>query len=182
MRIKLLATAVVAVAVLGSIPFVGSLVAGAETPGNAHPPHAERLSAATGTYPLIAQAEVDAVGAFIQQVTTARFLEAVAWQQAQAAQASRGGGRGRCAPDDWECFKACTLKIESGGVYEAVSRNGTYRGAWQFSQSTWDSNAEASGRTDLVGLPPDQASVADQDQIAYDTYSRRGKSPWGGRC
>ena len=180
MRIKLLATGVVTVAVLGSIPFVGSLVAGAET-RNDHPPHAGRPSAATGTVPLITQAEVDALRTFIQRVQDARFLEAAAWAQAQAASARRGGGGG-CAADDWECFKACTLRRESGGVYEAVSRSGAYRGAWQFDQSTWDSNAEASGRTDLVGMDPAAASVADQDQVAYDTYSRRGKSPWGGRC
>ena len=139
--------------------------------------HVERPAAALfRTHPLDQLATAEAIRDYVELLTLQDYLAALAASQ----RSSRGGGG--CAPGDWECFKACTVDRESGGVYEAYSRNGTYRGAYQFDQSTWDSNAEASGRTDLVGQDPAAASVGDQDQVAYDTYQRRGKSPWGGRC
>jgi hypothetical protein len=92
-----------------------------------------------------------------------------------------GGGGSRCA-GDFSCFKECTLDIESDGNYGAVSPGGTYRGAWQFDQPTWDSNSAASGRDDLVGLDPASATPGDQDEIAHVLYQSRGNQPWGGRC
>lgn len=83
---------------------------------------------------------------------------------------------------DFACFKACTLNIESGGNYGAISSGGTYRGAWQFDQRTWDSNAAASGHPELVGADPAAASPAQQDVVAQATYDSRGNQPWGGRC
>jgi hypothetical protein len=94
---------------------------------------------------------------------------------------SSAAGRSRCA-GDFGCFKECTLDIESDGNYGAISPGGTYRGAWQFDQPTWDSNSAASGRGDLVGVDPATAGPGDQDSIAYDLYQRRGNQPWGGRC
>src|SRR5262249_35653198 len=49
--------------------------------------------------------------------------------------ASSGGCTG-----DVDCFLACTRAHESdsSGGYGAVSPGGTYRGAYQFDQSTWD--------------------------------------------
>jgi hypothetical protein len=81
-------------------------------------------------------------------------------------------------------FLSCTRKHESdtSGGYRAVSASGTYRGAYQFSQSTWNSTAREAGRPDLVGVDPATAAPADQDTLALLLYQWQGSSPWGGRC
>ncbi|MGH9081429.1 MAG: transglycosylase family protein, partial [Acidimicrobiales bacterium] len=80
-------------------------------------------------------------------------------------------------------FLQCVVQAESGGNYGAVSPNGLYMGAFQFSQPTWNSAAEAAGRPDLVGVAPNQASKADQDTLAVVLYSLDGQQPWlGDRC
>jgi hypothetical protein len=118
---------------------------------------------------------------FIAAVEEQQRLEALA-QFLRSRSSATGGGRGSRCGGDFACFQECTLEIESHGNYGAVSPGGTYRGAWQFDQSTWDSNAAASGRSDLVGLDPATAAPGDQDAIAHDLYQRRGNQPWGGRC
>ena len=77
---------------------------------------------------------------------------------------------------------ACIRQRESGGNYAAVSANGIYRGAYQFSQATWDSAARHAGRPDLVGHPPNLVAPADQDAVALDLYEWQGLAPWGGSC
>jgi hypothetical protein len=81
-------------------------------------------------------------------------------------------------------FLVCTRRHESdtSGGYRAVSASGTYRGAYQFSRSTWDNTARRAGRSDLVGVDPAAASPADQDFLALMLYRWQGASPWGGRC
>jgi peptidoglycan hydrolase CwlO-like protein len=80
-------------------------------------------------------------------------------------------------------FLACVVQAESGGNYQAVSPNGLYRGAFQFSQSTWNFAAEEAHRPDLVGVPPNQASKADQDTLAVTLFTLDGERPWlGDRC
>jgi hypothetical protein len=81
-------------------------------------------------------------------------------------------------------FLACTRAHESdmAGGYQAVSPGGTYRGAYQFDQSTWDSAAQLAGRTDLVGVDPAAAAPADQDLLAITLFHARGAQPWGNRC
>jgi hypothetical protein len=80
-------------------------------------------------------------------------------------------------------YLQCVRQVESGGNYAAVSPNGEYMGAFQFSQPTWDSAAQSAGRSDLVGVPPNVASRADQDTIAVTLYSLDGDRPWlGDRC
>lgn len=86
-------------------------------------------------------------------------------QQAAASRASMGGG--------WAALRRC----ESGGNYGAVSANGTYRGAYQFSRSTWNSVA-ARSHPHLVGVDPAAASPADQDAMALSLYRSSGSSPW----
>jgi hypothetical protein len=117
---------------------------------------------------------------FIAAAEDAQKREAFA-QFLRSRSRSGGGGGSRCA-GDFSCFKECTLDIESDGNYGAVSPGGTYRGAWQFDQPTWDSNSAASGRDDLVGLDPASAAPGDQDEIAHVLYQSRGNQPWGGRC
>lgn len=69
-------------------------------------------------------------------------------------------------------FSAALLKLrscEAGGNY-ANKNNPLYRGAYQFSYSTW---ANKYGIYD-----PADASPAQQDQAARETYERRGWQPW----
>jgi hypothetical protein len=81
-------------------------------------------------------------------------------------------------------FLACTRAHESdsSGGYQAVSAGGTYRGAYQFDRSTWDSAARLANRPDLVGVDPAAAAPADQDLLALNLFRTRGAQPWGGRC
>ncbi len=79
-------------------------------------------------------------------------------------------------------FLACVRSRESGGNYAIVDGSGNYMGAYQFSQSTWNSIASRAGRADLVGVAPNTVSPADQDAIAYATLAISGRSPWGGIC
>ncbi len=79
-------------------------------------------------------------------------------------------------------FLVCTRTRESHGDYGVVNPAGPWYGAYQFSQSTWDAVANHTGRLDLIGVPPNQASVADQDAMAWALYQWQGKGPWGGLC
>ena len=79
-------------------------------------------------------------------------------------------------------FLACVRQRESGGNYGAVSPGGTYMGAYQFAQSTWNGTAQMAGRPDLVNVKPNLASPADQDQMAITLYRSAGAAPWGGHC
>lgn len=62
-------------------------------------------------------------------------------------------------------LRAC----ESGGNY-ANKRNPLYRGAYQFNYSTWGNRFGV--------YDPADATPAQQDQAARDTYVRRGWQPW----
>jgi peptidoglycan hydrolase CwlO-like protein len=79
-------------------------------------------------------------------------------------------------------FLVCTRARESGGNYGVVSASGLYYGAYQFAPTTWDVTASRAGRIDLIGVPPNQASAWDQDEMAWTLYQWQGKGPWGGRC
>ncbi|HEX4218324.1 MAG TPA: hypothetical protein VHZ02_08150 [Acidimicrobiales bacterium] len=79
-------------------------------------------------------------------------------------------------------FLQCVVQHESGGNYGAVSPNGEYMGAFQFSQASWNEAAQAAGRPDLVGVPPNLASKADQDTMAVTLYSLDGQKPWVDGC
>jgi peptidoglycan hydrolase CwlO-like protein len=79
-------------------------------------------------------------------------------------------------------FLVCTRARESRGNYGVVSASGKYYGAYQFAPTTWNVTASHAGRVDLVGVLPNQASVFDQDELAWTLYQWQGKAPWGGRC
>jgi Transglycosylase-like domain len=80
-------------------------------------------------------------------------------------------------------FLQCVVQAESGGNYQAVSPNGLYMGAFQFSQSTWNYAAQAAGLGSLVGVPPNRATKPEQDTVAVALYSLDGDRPWlGDRC
>jgi soluble lytic murein transglycosylase-like protein len=67
---------------------------------------------------------------------------------------------------NWHALAAC----ESGGRPGAVSRNGKYRGMYQFSVGTWRG---VGGR----GLP-NKASKVEQTYRAQLLFMRRGAAPW----
>jgi peptidoglycan hydrolase CwlO-like protein len=79
-------------------------------------------------------------------------------------------------------FLSCVRQRESSGNYGAVNPSGPYLGAYQFLQSTWNVTAAHAGRGDLVGVPANLASPADQDEMAWTLYQWQGAGPWGGGC
>jgi hypothetical protein len=80
-------------------------------------------------------------------------------------------------------YLQCVVDAESHRDYGAVSPNGMYMGAFQFSQATWNLAAGAAGLSALVGVPPNLASKAEQDAVAVALYALDGHQPWlGDRC
>ena len=79
-------------------------------------------------------------------------------------------------------FLQCVLQAESSGNYAAVSPGGTYMGGFQFSQATWNQAAQLAGMPQLVNVPPNQATPAQQDDLAIALYNADGQQPWLDRC
>jgi hypothetical protein len=115
----------------------------------------------------VAEAEAARVAAEAEAARVAAEQAAAARAEAEraAAASSMGGG--------WAALRRC----ESGGDYGAVSASGSYRGAYQFSRSTWNSVA-ARSHPHLVGVDPAAAAPADQDAMALALYRSSGSSPW----
>jgi Transglycosylase-like domain len=65
-----------------------------------------------------------------------------------------------------EAIAAC----ESGGDPHAIGGGGTFRGKYQFDQSTW---ASVGGTGDPAAAPE-----AEQDRRAAMLYARSGSTPW----
>ena len=92
-------------------------------------------------------------------------------------------GGGSVADPALNPFLQCVVQAESGGDYGAVSPNGLYMGAFQFSQPTWDTAAQDAGLGFLVGVPPNEATKPEQDSVAVALYALDGDQPWlGDRC
>lgn len=70
-------------------------------------------------------------------------------------------------------LRAC----ESGGNYAAISPGGAYRGAYQFSQSTWTSVASRHFPK-WKNYDPAAAPGIVQDAMARALYLEQGRSPW----
>ena len=109
-------------------------------------------------------------GAFVEaarKYALAVFNQLAEWNAAQeyaealATVAPSGSGSSTLA-----AIRSC----ESGGDYGAVSSSGTYRGAYQFDQATWESMG---GSGDPAAAPP-----AEQDMRAQMLYDQAGSSPW----
>ena len=92
------------------------------------------------------------------------------------------GGTPGSHPQHNHPFLVCTRAHESSGNYSVVSASGLYYGAYQFLKSTWNAAAVNFGRSELVGVPPNQATPYDQDDLAWRVYQAQGNGPWGGRC
>jgi len=124
----------------------------------------------------------------------AEFIAGIARGEVEAeiaaAAASRGWSSGAISAaygscnGDVQCFLECTRAHESdtSGGYGAVSSSGTYRGAYQFSQTTWDAAVAGAGHAEYAGMPADEVSAEVQDAAAAHLYSVSGTRPWGGRC
>ena len=78
--------------------------------------------------------------------------------------------------EQWEALRQC----ESSGNYSAISISpaGRYRGAYQFSRSTWDWVAPQIGAEHLLGVDPADAAPADQDRMALALWEMNGWAPW----
>jgi len=72
---------------------------------------------------------------------------------------------------------AALRTCESGGDYAIVDRTGSFRGAYQFNQHTWDDLAARHFEW-LVGVDPAEADPWWQDVMARALYSERGRQPW----
>ncbi len=102
---------------------------------------------------------------------------------APPAPASNGDPYPNLADPALNSFLTCVVQAESGGDYSIVSPNGLYMGAFQFSQSTWNTAASAAGLGLLVGVPPNEATKPEQDSVAVALYALDGEQPWlGDRC
>lgn len=66
------------------------------------------------------------------------------------------------------------------GGYQALNGSGSgAAGAYQFLQGTWNTQAHAIGRDDLVGRHPNTVGIVDQDLVAW-TLSVGTHAPWAG--
>ncbi len=79
-------------------------------------------------------------------------------------------------------FLQCVLQAESGGDYQAVSPDGQYMGGFQFSQPTWNEAAQLAGMPQLINVPPNEATPAQQDDLAIALYNADGEQPWNDSC
>jgi hypothetical protein len=79
-------------------------------------------------------------------------------------------------------FLQCVLQAESGGDYQAVSPDGQYMGGFQFSQPTWNEAAQLAGMPQLINVPPNEATPAQQDDLAIALYNADGQQPWNDSC
>lgn len=122
-------------------------------------------------YAAVAQAEAERAAAEQAAAERAAAEKAAAEQAASTRRSSNSGGGSMGG--GWAALRNC----ESSGNYSAVSASGTYRGAYQFARSTWDSVARSS-HPHLVGVDPASASPADQDAMALALYRSSGSSPW----
>ena len=99
------------------------------------------------------------------------------------AGSSSGSSSGSSAGDpSLPAYLQCVLQAESGGNYAAVSPGGTYMGGFQFSQATWNEAAQLAGMPQLVNVPPNEATPAEQDDLAIALFEADGQQPWTDSC
>jgi hypothetical protein len=93
-----------------------------------------------------------------------------------------GSTGGSTADPQLPPFLQCVLQAESGGDYQAVSPDGQYMGGFQFSQPTWNEAAQLAGMPQLINVPPNEATPAQQDDCAIALYDADGEQPWNDQC
>lgn len=111
-----------------------------------------------------------AVLAFAGAACTPEQVTAYVEITAPATQAARANG---LSDEGLERLRWC----ESRGDYSAVSASGTYRGAYQFSRSTWNAVARRHYPW-LEGVDPAAAEFYWQDAMARALWSEAGRQPW----
>jgi Transglycosylase-like domain len=130
-------------------------------------------------------AEAAAAAAAVRAAQTKAAAAAATLDAAQppSATVTEGSAAGVSSGDpSLPPFLQCVLQAESGGNYDAVSPGGTYMGGFQFSQATWNEAADLAGMPQLIDVPPNQASPADQDDLAIALYQADGEQPWNDSC
>jgi hypothetical protein len=86
-------------------------------------------------------------------------------------------GRHVLTNDGLDRLAAC--ESYTSGHYTAVSASGTYRGAYQFRQTTWNWVIEETGiATWLHGVDPAAASALEQDAMAELLFQVGGPGHW----
>ena len=55
-------------------------------------------------------------------------------------------------------------------------------GGFQFSQPTWNEAAQLAGMPQLINVPPNEATPAEQDDLAIALYDADGQQPWDDSC
>ncbi len=146
---------------------------------------AAQEAAAASAIAAAQRAALDSASSSASSATPGGASAAPQTQSAVAGPApvSAGAGGGATTDPALNPFLQCVVQAESGGNYGAVSPNGLYMGAFQFSQPTWNIAAQAAGLPGLIGMPPNVASQADQDTLAVALYAMDGEQPWlGDRC
>lgn len=110
-----------------------------------------------------------------QAAAAAAAKKATTTTKAPAKPATTAAPRssGEPSADAWAKLRNC----ESGGNYQALSAGGRFRGAYQFSQGTWDWVA-GQVAPQLVGVDPIDAAPGDQDNMALNLYRMRGAGQW----
>jgi len=183
----------VATVLAGGFVVSSALPAGATTDERRDRLHAVRPVAATTQTPVFIHPDLAAQIAdaeWYERAAEAEFYAGIERAEAEAAAASRGWSSGAIKAaygscnGDVQCFLECTRAHESdtSGGYGAVSGSGTYRGAYQFSQTTCDAAVAGAGHAEYAGVPADQVPAEIQDAAAAHLYSVSGTRPWGGRC
>lgn len=117
-----------------------------------------------------------ALGAAVIALTAATGCNAHeqnAFKAAYDAQVAQARSIGGLSDAQLERLRDC----ESSGNYNAVSSSGRYRGAYQFSQATWNNVAEKYFPA-YVGTDPASAPAHIQDGMARGLYLMAGKGQW----
>lgn len=127
------------------------------------------------------QAQLESQQSEVNGALAAAVAQQEAAQAAAAAAAVRAAQASSASPG-LNSFLQCVVEAESSGNYSAISPGGEYMGAFQFSQATWNEAAELAGMPQLIGVPPNEASPAEQNALAIALYNADGEQPWYDPC
>ncbi len=122
-------------------------------------------------------AQAAAAAAAVRAAQAAAAAAAARSQTSRASSTSTSSGDPSLPP-----FLQCALQAESSGNYGALSPGGTFMGGFQFSQPTWNQAAGLAGMSQLVNVPPNQATPAQQNDLAIALYNADGQQPWSDPC
>ena len=154
-----------------------SQITGQLTAAVAQQQAAQAVAAAAAVRAAQAKAAAAAAAAAATTSTTSRAPSAASTAAPQGSAATTSSGDPALPP-----FLQCVLQVESGGNYQAVSPGGTYMGGFQFSQATWNEAAQLAGMPQLINVPPNEATPAEQDDLAIALYNADGEQSWDDSC